>query len=180
MNKFKFVGLGAIGTHIALCLCYTELCKELEVYDFDVVSKKDIDIYPFYKGMEGEKKVAAFRSYMLKSYPDVSLRSHPYRFPEKDIREDGWIVIDSRDTKTLKSDFDFRVSFDGGRLMLDARSKEDIPSNFYTHSSYLSEKNVNALILAAANCCEYIERRLFDKKDPTIYRVFQGSVFKRR
>lgn len=178
MSKFRIVGLGAMGTNLALTLCEKQNVSELEVYDFDVVSKKDLEIFPFYKGMEGMKKVSAFRLYISKNYPHIKLIPNYCRFVADENPKIGWINIDCRDVKSLDADFDFRVSFDGGRLILDSRTKENIPENFYKESKYLSQKNINALRLAAANCCEYIDKRLFLDRTCLVYRLFKGSVFK--
>jgi len=181
MTKFKIVGLGAIGTHLAYCLCNQKKCTELEIYDFDFLSEKDIEIFPFYKGMEGSNKVHAFNTLMLKMHPDIKIHCRPYKFDDiESIIEPGWIAIDCRDVKTLKVEFDFRISFDGGRLIIDSRLKDDISEDFYAESDYLSKQDVNAYLLATAHCCEYIDTRLFECKKFVIYTIFKNGVFRRR
>lgn len=178
-NKYVIAGLGAIGTYVTKLLAEQD-CEVLYIYDYDKLSKSDLEIFPFYTNdCINKHKVFIFKQYTSIHFPKLEINCYADKFDIDSPPRLGFIYIDCRDKKILDFNFDLRISFDGGILILDSRNIEDIEESFYDDYNYHSLKNKNLLNSAASNCCEYLSNELYKRKELRIFDLTKRTVFNR-
>jgi hypothetical protein len=130
-TSLSIVGVGLVGSNLAISLANKNLIKEIHLYDYSLTNKENY--FPFVDVPKGIKKVDIVAYNILKVDNKFKVFCH-YDIIKNRINDN--LVIDCRDHKKPNIYADLRISSDSHSLILDSR-KNNV--NEHSHPFYYSK-----------------------------------------
>ena len=152
-------GCGSFGALLTYHACQHKLAEEIHIYDFDVLTSRDIDSFYLYRECHvGYYKVVVLKELLAGIFPNIKIVSHNQKFDTG--VETSRRVFDCRDKKKDDYSFTSRFSFDCNMLLLDSRTIGSSVGEYESHN-YLQPKNFIVMNIAASVVCNYIKTEAY-------------------
>jgi molybdopterin/thiamine biosynthesis adenylyltransferase len=160
--KIHIIGCGTIGSRLAIKLCEQALVSEINIYDDDIVTKKDPPI--FLESSIGRNKCLIVEKYIkliLRSINTVKIYVSN-NLVVKNINSND-LIIDCRDKKEYFLKSNIRVSYDNNLFYIDTTKQYfDTYRNLY--SEYYFKKKLCYIDLSVSILVSFITSKIWKKK----------------
>ena len=165
-NRIAIVGVGGVGSNLALQLVLSEATDELDIYDADTVSESNLSRTPYRMRDIGRMKVYALKDVLDGFGRDVDVNA----FPEKVFGQlgDGYdVIIDCRDYVDEFTKFsNIIVGYDGVSMTVHTNpSTERVFSVDNEHHGYTTQSYIVPPTIGAGIITQYLMNGAFSKKE---------------
>ncbi len=164
VNKIAIVGCGTLGGSLAIHLIEQGLISFIELYDYDIVTSSTGVMYPYRKEECGISKVKILEFVCKKINSNVEVNAIN-EIVLQNINKQRFI-IDARDRKLPKINYNIKMSIDGKLLYVDSRPLNCLRNEFH---HYVFPKNIEYIKYAIHEITNYLIFDIYKKKDLRFY-----------
>jgi len=166
--KAAILGLGTIGSYIALYLSDLEILEELVLVDYDKIESKNLKNSAFLRRHVGMLKTEAIQEIIDESN-DIIIHPIHAKFIEGETKLPISVdyIIDCRDITYNRKNIDVRLYFSGRSLIVDCRNeskyeveKEGIYTSTLTRTDVINAANAATMLFKTKIINRFINERV--------------------